>query len=266
MHGISEESVSSEPTWRERLAQIVTFVGNDLLVAHNASFDVGVLRSACALDGLTPPDLRFICTMVLARRLLQLPSYRLPFVAEAVSVSVEHHHEPLSDAMAVVEIVRALASRYESDDVVALAQGVNVGVGALRSGEYSGSVFRAGRPPVRRRPLLEGSTPGVTPDDDGYLADRVVVFTGKLQTMPRRLAWEACALMGAEPQANTTKRTNIVVMGSVSDNVLRPGAKLTAKAQKAVNLRAAGQEIELMTEEDFLRCLDESALALATAR
>lgn len=55
-----------EPTWTDRYPVVMEFIGGDVVVAHNAAFDIGVIRETCVLDGLAYPTLDFLCTMVLA--------------------------------------------------------------------------------------------------------------------------------------------------------------------------------------------------------
>lgn len=85
IHGITADMVADAPRWSEVLPDIVSFIGDDVVVAHNAAFDTGVIRYACAVDNIEWPELKFLCTLVLARRALSLPSYRLPFVAGRLS-------------------------------------------------------------------------------------------------------------------------------------------------------------------------------------
>ena len=98
-------------------------------------------------------------------------------------------------------------------------------------------------------------------DPSGYLYGRVVVFTGTLLSMTRDIARQECAKVGGIPEQNTTKRTNVLVVGDINPAGLRPGSDITGKARKAFELQAKGQEIEVMTEDDFLRCLDANRLA-----
>ncbi|WP_284284912.1 hypothetical protein [Arsenicicoccus piscis] len=44
-------------------------------------------------------------------------------------------------------------------------------------------------------------------------------------------------------------------MGDINPASLRPGSKVTGKARKAFALQGKGQAIEVMTEDDFVRCL-----------
>jgi DNA polymerase III epsilon subunit-like protein len=257
IHGITAEMVANEPRWQQVLPNVVDFIGDDVVVAHNAGFDIGVIRYACAVDNIEWPAMRFLCTMVLARRALSLPSYRLPFVLESLGGLLEDHHDPLADARAVVQVVRSLAASKGVESLDALAGSVGVCIGRMASGIYRGSVATAvGSGLVR---------PAVNPDadPDGYLYGRVVVFTGTLMSMTRRIAWEECARVGATPELDTTKRTNVLVIGDINPAVLRPGSNVTGKTRRAFELQDSGQAIEVMTESDFVRCLDGKPLANA---
>ncbi|WP_231606222.1 exonuclease domain-containing protein [Salinibacterium sp. NK8237] len=255
IHGITAEMVADAPRWRETLPGIVNFIGDDVVVAHNAAFDLGVIRYACEVDGIEWPETQFLCSLVMARRALALPSYRLPFVTAALGFELENHHDALSDAMGVVEIIGRLATRQESPDISSLAASVGVRVGHLSTGGYRGCVAdHAGD---------RGFSPievNVDADPSGYLYGRVVVFTGALISMTRDAARQECAKAGAIPEQNTTKRTNVLVVGDINVASLRPGSNVTGKARKAFELQDKGQEIEVMTEDDFLRCLDGNRL------
>lgn len=260
IHGITAEMVANAHRWKEVLPLIVDFVGDDVLVAHNAAFDTGVMRYACEIDKIDWPEFKFLCTLVMSRHALALPTYRLPFVAESLGFVLEDHHDALADALAVVEIVLKLADRQEVNELAALADSVGVSVGTMGRGSYRGS--------ARVTSAVGGASGrGFTPvevnsdaDPGGYLYGRVVVFTGALDSMTRDVARQECAKVGAVPDENTTKRTNVLVVGNINPASLRPGTKLTGKTQKAFNLQDKGQAIEVMTEDDFLRCLDGNTL------
>lgn len=250
IHGITPEMVEGAPRWRELLPEILAFIGDDVVVAHNAGFDIGVIRYACALDNIEWPAMRFLCTLVMARKAVRLPSYRLPFVSEYFGVSMENHHDALADARAVVDVMSGLATLSEAADLDTLASSVGVIIGEMSSGIYRGNVVVSSGVSKLVRPEINPHA-----DRDGYLYGRVVVFTGRLMSMTRQIAWEQCAQVGAIPDRSTTKQTNVLVVGDINPAVLRPGSNVTGKARKAFELQDKGQEIEVMTEDDFLRCL-----------
>lgn len=264
VHGITPAMVADVPRWSEVLPILTEEIGDDVVVAHNAGFDIGVIRYACAADNIEWPKMRFLCTLVMSRRALCLPSYRLPFVTDALGFEMGDHHDPLADAHAVVGIIRALAEREGVDALDALAESLHIGIGRMGSGLYQGSI--ASRSGPGKDGFGVGSGRLIRPDTnddadpDGHLYGRSVVFTGALMSMTRQLAWEECARVGATPEPSTTKRTNVLVIGDINPACLRPGANLTAKAAKAFALQQKGQDIEVMTEDDFLRCLDGKPL------
>lgn len=254
LHGIDAAAVQYAPRWEAALPAIIDFIGEDTVVAHNAGFDIGVIRYACAVDNTEWPEMRFLCTMVLARRALRLPSYRLPYVSETLGVALEEHHDPLADARAAGLVAVALARQSEAADLEDLASAHNTCLGHMASGIYKGSVAIGGGAGL--------TFPGVNPDadPDGYLYGRVVVFTGTLMSMTRQIAWEECARVGAQVAKRPTKKTNVLVVGDINPAVLRPGSNITGKARRAFELQDQGQDIEVMTEDDFLRCLDGGAV------
>ena len=253
VHGITPEMVVDAPRWNVVLPQIVDYIGNDVVVAHNAGFDTGVIRFACAADGIEWPSLTFLCTLVIARRAFALPSYRLPFVTEACGVVLQGHHDALADARAVVDIVRGMASLGGVADVHGLAALHGVRVGTMSSGIYAGSISAS---PDGSSNALTAADANSDADVDSYRYGRVVVFTGALMSMTRQVAWDEVVRSGGQPEENTTKRTNVLVLGSFNPGNLRPGADYSGKVRKAFDLQGKGQDIELMTEADFLRVLD----------
>lgn len=250
LHGISAEMVSGAPSWRWALEWIVRFTGSEPLVCHNAGFDMGVIRYACIADDLPCPSVDFLCTMVLARRAYRLPSYRLPFVAAECDVDFDHHHQAVSDARCAALIAVALARKQGAQTLAGLADSFSVRIGHMESGYYSASARRGsgGHALIRA-----DANPDADPDHPLY--GRVIVFTGALMSRTRQMAWDDVIKVGGTPEPGVTKRTNVLVIGDINPAVLVPGMVTTGKAAKAFALQGKGQEIEVMTEDDFLRSL-----------
>lgn len=251
LHGIDANVVKDSSPWRSVVVDIAEFIEDDLLIAHNASFDIGVIRDACTLDQIRHPELSFICTMVISRKVLNLPSYGLPHVAEELEVPMGVHHDALDDARGAASIALGLASKYESTSLDELVEAVDVSVGSLMSGQYSGSISKRSRMSSR---LIAPET-DLEADPSGFFYGQVVVFTGTLKAMRRQKAWERVAGRGGIPEERPTRRTNVLVIGGLSPHELVPGARLTSKAQKALALQRQGQHIEVMTEAEFLEHL-----------
>lgn len=247
LHGISAEMVTSAPSWRRALECIVRFTGSEPLVCHNAGFDMSVIRYACAADDVSCPSVDFLCTMVLARRAYRLPSYRLPFVAAECDVDFSHHHVAVSDARCAALVAVALARKQGAQTLAELADSLGIRMGHMGAGYYSGSVRRVSG---EHALIRSGANPDADPDHPLYA--RVIVFTGALMSRTRQMAWDDVIKVGGIPEPSVTKRTNILVVGDINPAVLAPGMVTTGKAARAFALQNQGQEIEVMTEDDFL--------------
>ena len=185
--------------------------------------------------------------MVLARRAYRLPSYRLPFVAAECDVDLGQHHQAVSDARCAALIAVAMARKQGVQTLAELADSFNVRIGHMETGYYSGSVQHS---PGGHGLVRAGANPDADPDHLFY--GRVIVFTGALMSRTRQMAWDDVIRVGGIPEFSVTKRTNALVIGDINPAVLVPGMTITGKAAKAFALQDKGQEIEVMTEDDFL--------------
>jgi DNA polymerase-3 subunit epsilon len=99
-----------------------------VLVAHNAGFDLKVLRTASAVTALECPPYRSLCSLQVARKVYDLDSYRLPKAAAAAGFAEFSHHDALADARACAQIVIDAARRTGAGDVHALADALSLRV------------------------------------------------------------------------------------------------------------------------------------------
>jgi DNA polymerase-3 subunit epsilon len=131
IHGIHPDDVESAPTWTEQLPALARFTGDDVLVAHNAGFDMAVIRRACEATGDACPPARYACSVQVARRVYDLPSYRLPAVADATGFGPFPHHDATADAAACAHIMIDAARRLGAGDIDELAALAGVRIGTL---------------------------------------------------------------------------------------------------------------------------------------
>jgi hypothetical protein len=68
IHGIRPEDVVDAPTWVDQLTALDAFIGDDVVVAHNAGFDMSVLRRACEATDAACPPYRYLCSLQVAAR------------------------------------------------------------------------------------------------------------------------------------------------------------------------------------------------------
>ncbi|MFB4315131.1 exonuclease domain-containing protein [Actinomadura sp. 21ATH] len=250
LHGITAEHVRDAPGWPETLERIVRFAGDTPLVAHNAAFDIGVIADTCRADGLPVPDLRFACTLVVARRAWTgLLSYKLPVLADALGIELAHHHDAGADARAAAEVMLAALRRQGAVGLGDLLAAHNIRMGSYRSGVRQGCTYRGA---ARREPFPDAD-PGADPENPFYGLN--VCFTGTLPDMKRRAAAERIAAFGARPVPDVTAAVDLLVVGGIKPYQLAFGAKKTGKLAKAERLRESGHGITVIDHEEFYELL-----------
>ena len=137
IHGIREEDVADAAGWAEQLPELLAFADDDILVAHNAGFDMGVIKAACLATELDVPRYSYLCSLQLARKTYTLDSYRLPSVASAVGFADFAHHDAIADAEACAAIMIDAAGRYGASELPALEKLAGVRVMSLAPHEVA---------------------------------------------------------------------------------------------------------------------------------
>jgi len=132
IHGIRADDVSDADSWSDQLDRLAAFAGADVLVAHNAGFDMTVLRRACEATGDACPPYRYLCSLQLSRASYQLASYRLPLVAAEAGFADFAHHDASADAEACAHIVIDAARRHGATDLDTLAERASIRVGQIK--------------------------------------------------------------------------------------------------------------------------------------
>ncbi len=276
IHGIRAEDVAGLPRFGELFPEIGAFIGGDILAAHNAAFDLGVIRSGLEVSGLPGPAYDYVCTVMLSRRCYSLVSNSLPFAAEEAGVPLVNHHDAAEDARACAGILIDIAARNGANSIAelylslglalphqqafdpardALSKASLTALAGAGGGAAVVRQFQSGWPEEGANPL-----PNADAEPGHPLYGQTVVFTGQL-SMARPEAKIRSADVGASPESRVTARTTVLVVGDgfvASD--LRSG-RLTGKARRVLELHERGQLIEVLSEGEFLQMVAGYAAA-----
>ncbi|MBI9012706.1 MAG: 3'-5' exoribonuclease [Clostridiales bacterium] len=131
IHGIYPEDVINEPTFDILYEQVFKkYLENQLVVAHNASFDMSVLRACLNEYDIPFPSLDYLCTVKIAQKLWpDLPKHSLDVVSGFLSFKFRHH-DAFDDARACANIM--ITGCFEQNkSPYELAQLLNIKVGKL---------------------------------------------------------------------------------------------------------------------------------------
>ena len=282
IHGIKPEDVTTAPSFADHFNTFRAFVGDDVMVAHNANFDIGVIESGLEVSHRPIPHMEFACTLTVSRKTYRLASHALPSAAAEAGYVLDQHHNALADAKAAAAIVVDAAKRWGVTNFAALldacrmqrriVQPREVGTQLSRPTRHAmtmpgifdannGAVSADQLPDLIRWPN-EGTNPPANANADPRhpLYGHRVVFTGMLG-LSRQDAKNKAAAHGAHTQSKIVASTTMVVIGDgirpedLTDIEHNPKLQ-QRKMRDVVQRRQKGQDIVLVTEPEFLHMLN----------
>lgn len=133
---ITNEMVAGAPKETEALEQFFRFCdGCDILVAHNADFDMGFLRAAIRRCGREEDPVQ-IDTLVMARAMYpELKKHKLDTIAERLGVTQKHHHRADDDARVLAEIFLKMVQKLVEDAGITKVMDINHSMGQQNTGK-----------------------------------------------------------------------------------------------------------------------------------
>ena len=132
IHGISAEQLVSAQTFDELWGELKLWLDEQIVAAHNAPFDMGVLRASLAHYDLAIPYMDYFCSVQVARKVWkQLPSHSLGNLCQFHDIRFEHHRAG-DDAKACALIVLKAFENIENCDISDGLNGLNVKLKRLK--------------------------------------------------------------------------------------------------------------------------------------
>ena len=254
IHGITQKDILNSPIFPEIRQRIIDFIGTNIVVSHFAQFDIGALKDAYLKYNLDFDDVKFVCSYRLAKIALPgLINYKLKTLTKELNIKLEHHNA-LSDAKASGLILGYLLSANSYSDIDEFLYNYHYNKTGLHGqygfnrqlkGDYKSNLIY--QPTEEEKALM---------NPDHYFYGLYFCFTGKLERMTRKEANTMVALTGGIPEKSVTKNTNILVVGEQDWRVVGESG-LSSKMKKAQSLLENGQNIEIMTEDDFIKMFEE---------
>lgn len=151
VHGIQPEDVEDAAEFPEVMAEFEADLADTLVIAHNASFDMSVLRASYQLYGATCPDIDYACTLKMAKIVWQeLASHRLNEVSRHIDFSFRHHNAA-EDAHACGEVALAAARKLNVTSLRDLPGRLELTTGRLYAGGYTPCSLKRPAPKRQKR-------------------------------------------------------------------------------------------------------------------
>lgn len=137
IHGIRPEDVEDAAEFPEVMEEFEDDLGDALVIAHNAAFDMSVIRATYSLYGVACPTLDYACTLKMAQKVWShLASHRLNEVSRHINFSFKHHNAA-EDAHACGEVALAVARHFKVSAMREVPIRLEMTPGRIHPGGYS---------------------------------------------------------------------------------------------------------------------------------
>lgn len=253
LHGIDEAMVENEPEFDKIYEQLKPDFENYPIIAHNASFDISVLRHTLDLYGIEYPETEYSCTYQMSREALKgLFSFKLNSICSHFGIKL-NHHRALSDAEACAEVALRIFKEKGINNFEDISQNFNLRIGKLLKGGYKPSAVKSSGGSGYKISDLEFDDTNFQPENPFF--EQTVVFTGTLQSMVRKEAQVKVLEIGGKCGNGVTSETNFLIVGEQDYQKYGEGFK-SSKMKKAEKYLLEGKAIELLTEGQFLEMIN----------
>lgn len=254
IHGITEKDVKDQPRFNEVWEDIMQYLSGNIVLAHNASFDMGCLREVLNKYQIEYPSFDYACTRNIAKKAFPgLISYSLSAVTDYLSIDFTHHHAE-QDALACAAIALKACEHHSSKSIPELSEILQTTMGRLYPGCYSPARLHT------RKGDNSFRIGEIVPTSNGFnvehpFCEKQFVFTGTLQSMSRKEAMQKVVNLGGYCGSVVGESTRFLVVGELDYRQLKDGLK-SNKLKKAEKIITGGGDLELLTEDEFVSLLE----------
>lgn len=226
--GITNEMVKDMPAINFVMSDVLSFIGGDVIIGHNTSFDIRFLNAGFNIE----LDNKYMDTMQFAKKLFpELNHHRLSDLTSYLGLS-NNEHRSIADCIATKELYDSIKDTMDK-------RGLEIQDLWVKSNHGGNGIDIKSIHPTE-----------VEIDEDNFFFNRHVVFTGKLEKMIRKDAMQIVVNLGGILDKSVTKSTNYLILGNNDYNAILKGEK-SSKHKKAKKLKLEGQDIEIIDEFTF---------------
>ena len=263
VHGITEEDLKDERTFDDIWGEIHGYFTKDtLIVAHNAYFDMSVLKSCLLHYNLEIPEFIYACSIPISTRGLNgfKVGNSLKARVEHFGVTLDHHHNALSDARACADVVLKCMEIKERQSLHAYCNTYSsIPLNNFTEMKPQTTFYTKARRNNVRKAFPTVSVNDITPstkefDEDHPLFEKNLVFTGELTTVDRAKAMQLVVDKGAVIKSGVSGKTDYLIVGKQDPSIVGPDG-LSSKERKAKELIEKESKIKILREADFLKLL-----------
>ncbi|MCE5286683.1 MAG: hypothetical protein LLG02_12665 [Pelosinus sp.] len=255
IHGLTAEDVADAADFSGVWPEIAPYLENNLVVAHNAKFDMSVLKCCLVEYQLAIPAVQYVCS-------IDVSDYAFPgsvgkSLAERtglLGIDLKNAHNALADTVACAELViKTLEINHQQSLHAFLAETRKVKHRSLAELKQM-TVFKKQNKSFSRFNQISIAEIAATVDvidTDNPVYEKAFVFTGEMAHISREEAMQRVVNLGGIIKSGVSKKINYLVVG-IQDKSLVGSAGMSSKEVKAQELIKQGVALNIINEQEFM--------------
>lgn len=225
--GITTEMTLVAPKIDIVLNEFLDFLKDDIIIAHNANFDVNFIYDAVESHMDKEFNNDFIDTLRISRKAYsEFKTHRLKHLTKALDLKNQPSHRSISDCQTTLELYLKCKEKITSENI-----DLNSSYSSYKPSDIKveeGAVF----------------------DEENPLFNKNCIFTGSLEKMVRKEAMQAVINLGGTVGNGVTKKTDYLIVG-IQDYARFVDGKESSKTKRAKTLIEGGQDLRIISENEF---------------
>lgn len=260
IHGITPKMVKNSPKFPEVWQKVKHHFDDNIIVAHNASFDISVLKSLDNEYGLGINDFNYMCSINVSNKACDSGIRKsLEARAHHLGVGMINHHNALDDAVTCANIVIESVKRCNHESFSSFLNRdrsliINSYSELKHQSHFGSRASTALYNTIEKVDIksLKPTVENIRTDHPFY--NKCFVFTGKLDDFERADAMQRVINLGGIIKTGVSSKVDFLVVGW-QDKRLVGEDGLSSAEEKAYALIEKGKEITILTEDQFKEML-----------
>jgi DNA polymerase-3 subunit epsilon len=286
IHGIAPSHVENSPEFDVLWQELNPLIDGGFLIAHNAAFDMSVLRRTLELYDIPFPTFDYLCSYMFSKQVWTgLSGYDLKTLCRNNGIEFNHHRAG-DDSRATAELCLKAFEIVGASSLKKFAKELDINIGRVYKEGYSPCTMRRSyrsydyntddcaeeiaiaidlddyrfnacdcaeeKTTVSTEREMVCDTGRHNPESIFY--GKTVAVTGILHSMTRDEAFQKISDIGGVIVNSVSRKTDFLIVGTQELGIV--GAEGTStKQKKAAHLIEKGFAIRILSEQDFLKNL-----------
>ncbi|MBD8005324.1 exonuclease domain-containing protein [Bacillus norwichensis] len=259
VHGINLEDIKDAPKFDKVWNEISYYFNEEnYVIAHNAQFDMSVLKNCLTTYSFEMPEFNYICSIPISTRACRGEGIgsSLKERTKRFGITLKDHHNALSDARACAELViKSIETKRRRSIHTYLSTFSSIPVRSFTELKAN-STFRQGIGNFKKIKVTDITATTESFDANHLFYNKNIVFTGELENFDRKDAMQAVVNLGGIIKSGVSGTTDYLVVGKQDKKIVGESG-MSSKERKACEFIEKGKDLKILNEKEFKLIIGE---------